>query len=72
MPKSRHRKNQKKKSRARSENVKNKQMAFQKQMKEEFMKKLEEAKAQQTGIEGVPTSMSNPQDGSVSFDEIKP
>ena len=42
MPKSRHRKNQKKKSRARSENVKNKQMAFQKQMKEEFMKKLEE------------------------------
>jgi len=72
MPKSRHRKNQKKKSRSRSENVKNKQMAFQKQMKEEFMKKLEEAKAQQTGIEEVPTSMSNPQDGSVSFDEVKP
>ena len=72
MPKSRHRKNQKKKSRARSENVKNKQMAFQKQMKEEFMKKLEEPKTQQTGIEEVPTSMSNPQDGSVSFDEVKP
>lgn len=72
MPKSRHRKNQKKKSRARSENVKNKQMAFQKQMKEEFMKKLEESKSQQTGIEEVPTSMSPPQDGSVSFDEVKP
>ena len=72
MPKSRHRKNQKKKSRARSENVKNKQMAFQKQMKEEFMKKLEEAKSQQTGIEEVPTSMSPSQDGSVSFDEVKP
>lgn len=72
MPKSRHRKNQKKKSRARSENVKNKQMAFQKQMKEEFMKKLEEVKAQQTEIEEVPTSMSKPQDGSVSFDEVKP
>ena len=72
MPKSRHRKTQKKKSRARSENVKNKQMAFQKQMKEEFMKKLEEAKGQQTGIEEVPTSMSTPQGGSVSFDEVKP
>ena len=47
-------------------------MAFQKQMKEEFMKKLEEVKAQQTEIEEVPTSMSNPQDGSVSFDEVKP
>lgn len=72
MPKSRHRKNQKKKSRARSENVKNKQIAFQKHMKEEFMKKLEEARAQQPGIEEVPTTMSNPQDGSVSFDEVKP
>ena len=72
MPKSRHRKNQKKKSRARSENVKNKQMAFQKQMKEEFMKKLEEMRENQPSIEEVPTTTSNPKDSSVSFDEVKP
>jgi len=72
MPKSRHRKTQKKKSRARSENVKNKQMAFQKQMKEEFMKKLEEVREKQPQIEEVPTSVSNPQAGNVSFDEVKP
>jgi len=72
MPKSRHRKNQKKKSRARSENVKNKQMAFKKKMQEEFMKKLEEMRENQPSVEEVPTSISNPPDGKVSFDEVKP
>ena len=47
-------------------------MAFKKKMEAEFMKKLEEAKDKQKGIEEVPTSISDPQDGGVSFKEVKP
>ena len=53
MPKSRHRKNQKKKSRVRSQNVKNQQQAFKKRMEKEFLEKMEELRTQQTEIEEV-------------------
>ena len=53
MPKSRHRKNQKKKSKVRSQNVKNQQQAFKKRMEKEFLEKMEELRNQQTEIEEV-------------------
>ena len=53
MPKSRHRKNQKKKSRARTEKVLSQQKAFQKKMEVEFMKKMEEAQNKNTEIHDI-------------------
>jgi hypothetical protein len=70
MPKSRHRKNQKKKSRARTEKVVSQQKAFQKKMEEEFMKKMEEVQNKDAEIQEVSTD-DTPNTGSVEFDEIK-
>lgn len=70
MPKSRHRKNQKKKSRARTEKVVSQQKAFQKKMEEEFMKKMEEVQNKDAEIQEVSTD-DIPNTGSVEFDEIK-
>ena len=70
MPKSRHRKNQKKKSRARTEKVLSQQKAFQKKMEVEFMKKMEEAQSKNAEIHEV-TDGDTPDGGSVAFDEIK-
>jgi hypothetical protein len=70
MPKSRHRKNQKKKSRARTEKVVSQQKAFQKKMEEEFMKKMEKAQNKDAEIQEVSTD-DIPNTGSVEFDEIK-
>ncbi len=53
MPTSKHRKNQKKKSRARTERVKSKQAAFKKKMQEEFMKEFEELKNKKLDIKEV-------------------
>ena len=53
MPKSRQRKNQKKKSKARTQQVKSRQIALQKKMQEEFMKQMEEIKNKKTDIEEV-------------------
>jgi len=70
MPKSRHRKDQKKKSKARSQQVKSKQLAFQKKMQQEWENKLEELKNKKTDI-----VESNPKKaikaGEVDFEEIK-
>jgi len=49
MPKSKHRKDQKKKSRARTEQIQGQQKNMQKQMQEMFMKQMEEIKAQSSG-----------------------
>jgi len=53
MPKSRHRKNQKKKSRSRTQNIKNKQEAFRKKMEQEFLAKMEQLRNQQTEIKEI-------------------
>ena len=70
MPKSRHRKNQKKKSKARTQQVKSRQIAFQKKMQEEWENKLEELKNKKTDIvESAPKNVIK--DGEVDFEEIK-
>jgi hypothetical protein len=53
MPTSKHRKNQKKKSKARTERVKSQQAAFNKKMQEEFMKEIEELKKKKLDIKEV-------------------
>jgi hypothetical protein len=53
MPKSKHRKNQKQKSRARTQRIKSEQRRAQKMMQEEFMKELEKLRDRQLDIEEV-------------------
>jgi len=53
MPKSKHRKNQKQKSRARTQRIKSEQRRAQKMMQEEFMKELEKLRDRQLEIEEV-------------------
>ena len=55
MPKSKHRKNQKQKSRARTERTKGEQRRAQKAFQEEFMKELEKLKDRQLEIEELDT-----------------
>ena len=69
MPKSRHRKNQKKKSRARTEKVLSQQKSFQKKMEVEFMKKMEEAQNKNTEIHEVSVDDDTSSSG-VEFDEM--
>lgn len=68
MPKSRHRKNQKKKSKARSEKMKAEKIAFKKKMQDDFENKLEELRNRELEIEEVDTSKTK---DDVSFEEIK-
>ena len=49
MPKSKHRKDQKKKSRARTQQIKGQQKNMQIKMQEMMMKKIEEIRAQSSG-----------------------
>ena len=49
MPKSKHRKDQKKKSRARTQQIQGQQKNMQAKMQELFMKHLEEMKSQSSG-----------------------
>ena len=49
MPKAKHRKDQKKKSRARTQRIKGQQKNMQKQMQEMLMKQIEEIRAQNSG-----------------------
>jgi hypothetical protein len=49
MPKSKHRKDQKKKSRARTQQIQGQQKNMQAKMQELFMKQLEEMKSQSSG-----------------------
>ena len=51
MPKSKHRKNQKQKSRARSERIKSEQSHQQKKMETEFLKEMEKLRDRQLEIE---------------------
>jgi hypothetical protein len=51
MPKSKHRKNQKQKSRARSERIKGEQAHAQKKMEQEFLKEMEKLRDRQLEIE---------------------
>ena len=51
MPKSKHRKNQKQKSKARTERIKNEQKRIQKLFQEEFIKEMERIKNRQLDIE---------------------
>ena len=67
MPKSRHRKDQKKKSKARSQRVKSKQLAFQKKMEEKFMKEMEEIKNKKVGIEEVDTQKLTNKKSKITF-----
>ena len=53
MPKSKHRKNQKQKSIARTKRIKNEQATMQKRFKEEFMKQMEDFKNKEMNIEEV-------------------
>ena len=53
MPKSKHRKNQKQKSRARTERIKGEQRSAQKMFQEEFMKEMEKIRDRQMEIEEV-------------------
>ena len=53
MPKSKHRKKQKQKSRARTQRIKSEQRRAQKMMQEEFMKELEKLRDRQLDIEEV-------------------
>ncbi len=53
MPKSKHRKNQKQKSRARTERIKGEQRRAQKVFQEEFMKEMEKIRDRQMEIEEV-------------------
>jgi len=49
MPRAKHRKDQKKKSRARTQRIQGQQKNMQRQMQEMFMKQMEEIKAQSSG-----------------------
>tara|TARA_R110000824_G_scaffold212354_2_gene398538 strand:- start:672 stop:890 length:219 start_codon:yes stop_codon:yes gene_type:complete len=71
MPKSRHRKNQKKKSRARSEKVQSAQRVLRQKMQDEFEKEMEKAKNKKFGIEEVDSSNTPENSGEVNFEEIK-
>ncbi len=51
MAKSRHRKNQKQKSKARTQRIKSEQAHFQKKMESEFMKEMEKLRDRQLEIE---------------------
>jgi len=53
MPKSKHRKNQKQKSRARTQRIKGEQRRAQKLFQEEFMKEMEKIRDRQLDIEEV-------------------
>lgn len=53
MPKSRHRKNQKQKSKIRTERIKSEQKRVQKLFQEEFMKEIEKLRNRQMEIEEV-------------------
>lgn len=53
MPKSKHRKNQKQKSKARTERIKGEQRRSQKMFQEEFMKEMEKIRDRQMEIEEV-------------------
>ena len=68
MPKSRHKKDQKKRSRARTQKVQAHQRALQKKMQEKFEKEMEKSKNKKFGIEEVDPNETN---SDVSFEEIK-
>jgi hypothetical protein len=51
MPKSKHRKNQKQKSRSRTQRIKGEQVHIQKKMEEEFLKGMETLRDRQLEIE---------------------
>ena len=53
MPKSKHRKNQKQKSRARTKRIKEQQTLMEKKFKDEFMNQMEEFKNKELKIEEV-------------------
>lgn len=53
MPKSKHRKNQKQKSKARTQRIKSEQSRAQKLFQEEFMKEIEKIKDRELEIEEV-------------------
>tara|TARA_Y100000589_G_C27197339_1_gene647545 strand:+ start:2495 stop:2689 length:195 start_codon:yes stop_codon:yes gene_type:complete len=53
MPKSKHRKNQKQKSKARTERLKTQKRSMEKKMQEQFMKYMEDMKNRQMEIEEV-------------------
>lgn len=53
MPKSRHRKNQKKKSKARTQKIKGLQKSYQQKLEAEFQKQIEELKEKQLEIKEV-------------------
>ena len=55
MPKSKHRKNQKQKSRARTQRIKSEQRRAQKAFQEEFMKEIEKIRDRQLDIEELDT-----------------
>ena len=57
MPKSRHRKNQKKKSKARTEKIKAQQQAMRKDMEKRFAAYMEEMKNRSMNIEEVDLSL---------------
>ncbi len=59
MPKSKHRKNQKQKSRARTKRIKDEQSTMQKKFKEEFMKQMEDFKNKEMNIEEVVSEDTN-------------
>lgn len=53
MPKSKHRKNQKEKSIARTQRIKGEQKRYQKALQEEFLKEMQSLKDRELGIEEV-------------------
>ncbi len=59
MPKSKHRKNQKQKSRARTKRIKDEQYTMQKKFKEEFMKQMEDLKNKEKKKEEVVSEDTN-------------
>lgn len=59
MPKSKHRKNQKQKSKARTERLDSQKRLFNKKMEEEFTKYMEEMKNSDPTIEEVPPEQTS-------------
>jgi hypothetical protein len=53
MPKSKHRKNQKEKSKARTQRINGEQKRYQKAFQEEFLKEMQTLKDRELGIEEV-------------------
>ena len=53
MPKSKHRKNQKEKSKIRTQRIKSEQNKYQKAFQEEFLKEMQSIKDRELGIEEV-------------------